>query len=244
MQHVTHMTRVTRITQFLKLGIIVLALPALHLLPDQCRAGVITKLPTSEKVVALTMDACETKTPSFLDRTILDFIVKEKIPCTIFVSGKFALRNRSELAEISRLGYIRIENHSMSHHLHMEKLPADRITAEVRDNERIITEITGMKPTLFRFPGGNFDTESLGTVESLGYRVVHWTFASGDPDKGMTAKGMERSVLAQTAPGTILIFHINGRGYHTGEALPHIVEELRRKGFTFTSLEDSLHAGP
>ena len=230
----------------LDLALITLMLPALFFIPEPCKANaeVITKLPTSEKVVALTLDGCETKTPSFLDHTILDFLVREKIPCTFFVSGKFALRNSAELARVSKLGFIRIENHSMSHHQHMEKLDSDRFVAEVRENEKIITEITGTRPTLFRFPAGNHDRRSLKAVESLGYQVVHWTFASGDPSRDMTAKGLSRWVLSQTKPGDILIFHINGRGYHTGEALPHIVEELKKRGFTFAGLEDIPSANP
>jgi hypothetical protein len=36
-------------------------------------AEVITALKTDDKVVALTFDACETKTPSYLDHKIIDF---------------------------------------------------------------------------------------------------------------------------------------------------------------------------
>ena len=38
-------------------------------------------------------------------------------------------------------------------------------------------------------------------------------------------------------PGNILIFHINGRGWSTGEALPSIVGQLRRRGYRFTRLD-------
>ncbi|MGO9019182.1 MAG: polysaccharide deacetylase family protein [Syntrophobacteraceae bacterium] len=58
-----------------------------------CLGEVITRLPTNEKVVSLTFDACETRTPSNLDRSILNYLLGEHIPFTIFVSGKFAARN-------------------------------------------------------------------------------------------------------------------------------------------------------
>jgi peptidoglycan/xylan/chitin deacetylase (PgdA/CDA1 family) len=47
-------------------------------------------------------------------------------------------------------------------------------------------------------------------------------------------------VLAKTRPGSILIFHINGRGWSTAAALPDIVTELRRRGYRFTTLADAL----
>lgn len=212
-------------------------------LPPADAAGVITRVVTQEKCVALTFDACETKTPSWLDKTILDFVEKEQIPCTIFVSGKFAVRNRSELQRISRYEFIRLENHSLNHFQHMEKLPDEAQKREILEAEKLVQEITGRKPIFFRFPAGNHDANALRVAESLGYRVVHWTFPSGDPDRGETAPKLTRWVSSKTTPGSILIFHINGRGYHTGEALPGIVHELKGKGYRFVSLEELFDLG-
>ena len=46
--------------------------------------------------------------------------------------------------------------------------------------------------------------------------------------------------MAATRPGDILIFHVNGRGVHTAEAIPAIVEGLEAKGFRFVLLSDYL----
>ena len=61
-------------------------------------------------------------------------------------------------------------------------------------------------------------------------KVVHWTYASGDPDKNIKAPALENEINEMTKPGDILIFHINGRGWSTGKALPEIVKELHAKG--------------
>jgi peptidoglycan-N-acetylglucosamine deacetylase len=203
-------------------------------------AGVITKLPTGENIVALTFDACETKTPAYLDDRVLGYLLKEQIPFTLFVSGKFAERNRERLAEISKYDFVEIENHSMMHHQHMEKLSREDVIREVADNERIVHEITGRRPVFFRFPAGNYDAKTLHLVESQGYKVVHWTFPSGDPDKTTSANKLTGWVTSKTKRGSILIFHINGRGYKTGEALPRIVEALRRKGYRFVRVDESV----
>jgi peptidoglycan/xylan/chitin deacetylase (PgdA/CDA1 family) len=34
--------------------------------------------------------------------------------------------------------------------------------------------------------------------------------------------------------------HVNGRGWHTAEALPEIIQSLRRKGFVFIKVSDLL----
>ena len=40
--------------------------------------------------------------------------------------------------------------------------------------------------------------------------------------------------------GSIVIFHINGRGLKTAEALPEILRKLREEGLRFVSLADLL----
>ncbi len=202
------------------------------------KAEVITKLPTTEKVVAITLDACETKTPSYIDWKIINYLVENRIPFTLFVNGKFLLRNWKEIEALHRTGLVSIQNHTMNHYQHMENLDQETVIREVLGVEKLIQRLTGKRPIYFRFPGGNYDERTLKIVEGLGYKVVHWTFPSGDPDKRITPAVLSENVIRSTKPGAILIFHANGRGYSTGEAMPVIVEELRKRGYMFVRLED------
>jgi peptidoglycan/xylan/chitin deacetylase (PgdA/CDA1 family) len=202
---------------------------------------VITRLPTNENVVALTFDACETITPSYFDSSILNFLLKERIPFTVFATGKFADRNREELRKVSALDFVEIENHSFRHDQHMERLGEKETIDEVARTEDMVLSITGKRTKFFRFPGGNYDEKSLKTVEDLNYKVVHWSFESGDPDKKVTREHLVEWVLLKTKPGSILIFHINGRGYSTGKALPEIVNSLKKRGYRFVKLTDYIN---
>jgi peptidoglycan-N-acetylglucosamine deacetylase len=206
-------------------------------------AEVITRLPGNEKVVALTFDACETETPAHFDKAILAFLLGERIPFTLFVSGKFARRNAGELEELAKHPFVEIENHSLNHHQHMERLDEATIKWEVEENARVIANISGKETMFFRFPAGNYDSRTLQLVESLGFKVVHWTFPSGDPDRKITADKLSGWVLSRTKPGSILIFHINGRGYRTGEALPTIVSQLRKRGYRFVMTNEMIPGG-
>jgi peptidoglycan/xylan/chitin deacetylase (PgdA/CDA1 family) len=212
-------------------------LAALFVGATPARADVINRLPTSEKVVALTFDACETITPTTLDTKIRDTLVSGGIPFTIFVSGRFARHNRAALAELAKLEF---ENHSLNHDNHMEHLDDAAVRREVVDNDALLASITGRHTHYFRFPAGNFSPRTLNTVEGLGYKVVHWTFASGDPVKSLSPDMLTRWVVSRTTPGSILIFHINGRGWSTGAALPGIIGELQRRGYRFTRLDSLL----
>ncbi|MCA1932101.1 MAG: polysaccharide deacetylase family protein [Calditerrivibrio sp.] len=203
-------------------------------------AEVINYLPTEEKVVFITFDACETKTPSYFDQKILDYILKNQIPVTIFLSGKFIKRNIEDIKLLVTKDFISLQNHSYQHNLHMENLSEKDFVADILKTSKLIEEITGKKVTLFRFPGGNYNKKSLKLVESLGYRVVHWSFESGDPSKNVTPDMLFENVKKNVKPGSIMIFHINGRGWSTGEALPKIVEFLKKENYSIVKIEEML----
>jgi peptidoglycan/xylan/chitin deacetylase (PgdA/CDA1 family) len=203
-------------------------------------ADIITRLPTNEKMVALTFDACESKTPAFLDRRIADYLVGAKIPFTLFVTGRFARHNQEALKQLAALDFVELENHSLDHDNHMERLSDAEIRHQIAGNDALLAEITGRHSRYFRFPAGNHDERGVAIAESLGLKVVHWSFASGDPAKQVTAQHLKDWVLSQTRPGSILIFHINGRGWSTADALPQIIDDLKRRGYRFTTLQQAL----
>ncbi len=198
-------------------------------------SGIITHINREDKVVFLTFDACETRSPAYFDRPLLEYIVENKLPVTLFLSGKFIERNREDVEKISRSDFIRIENHSYSHR-DFRRLSPSEIREDVLKNEQLIYEVTGRKPRLFRFPYGYYTEEAIGIIEELGYRIVHWSFESGDPDRTLTSNRLYEHVISNSRNGSILIFHINGRGWKTGEVLPHVVKYLREKGFRFELL--------
>jgi len=210
------------------------------MLAGPCAADIVTRLPGHDMQVALTFDACESRTPAFFDHAIADYLLKERIPFTIFVTGRFARHNQAALQTLAAEDFVEIENHSLDHDNHMERLSDGEIRRQIGENERLLFELTGRRTRYFRFPAGNFDARSLAVAESMGYRVVHWSFASGDPAKGVSPERLTEWVLSRTRPGSILIFHINGRGWSTAAALPAIVAELRRRGYGFTTLAAAL----
>jgi peptidoglycan/xylan/chitin deacetylase (PgdA/CDA1 family) len=197
--------------------------------------------PHGKKELALTFDACETKTPSYFDPIILGYLIENHIPATFFVSAKFALRNNDKLKEIAqKYPFLEIENHSNHHFTHMEDLNSTAVKEEIKSTEEIIYKIRKERTKYFRFPAGNYDEAALQAVEAMGYKVVHWSFASGDPDKNIDPPRLIKGVLENAKAGDILIFHINGRGYSTPQALPSIVENLQKKGYKFMRLDKVL----
>ena len=202
------------------------------------RADLVTRLPTDERVVALTFDACEAGQKVSFDHGILDYLVARKIPFTVFASGRFVETNFADVQALAALDFVDIENHSWNHPNTMNHFRPEAVLDQVGRTHNEIVTATGHQPQFFRFPAGNFNDEGLKAVESLGYHVVHWRWATGDPDRREGAKALYNRVISKVEPGDILIFHINGRGVHTAEALPRIVEQLEAEGYRFVLVSD------
>jgi peptidoglycan-N-acetylglucosamine deacetylase len=216
---------------------------ALVVFAPSARAEIVTRLPTDEKVVALTFDACKAGNMDVqIDKGITDYLIANEIPFTVFMGGKFARDNPDEVRALAAHDFVEIENHSWAHNNHMTRLSDEAIVKDVRQAEVMIAGIAGRHTRFFRFPAGDADARTVSLLESLGYTVVHWRYPSGDPDKGQSANALVDGALSRTQAGDVLIFHVNGRGWNTAAAIPRIVEGLREKGFRFVLLRDYLPA--
>jgi len=213
---------------------------ALLLVSAVARADVIKRLPTEERVVALTFDACEQRRSVKLDTGISDYLVAHRIPFTVFLSGRFVADNADAVKALGTLDFVELENHSWDHPNRMPLLSDDAVRDELLKTDAEIKKITGRGTAFFRFPAITYDARTLADAEGLGFRVVHYRWEVGDPDPHETADRIVRETLEGTRPGDILIYHINGRGWHTAEALPRLIEGLREKGYRFVLLKDYL----
>ena len=218
----------------------IIVLLLIPLLSFSAWPDVITRFNGTEKAIALTFDACETRSRVVLDTALVKVLTNQKVPFTLFVSGKFCAHNAKELRRLARLSYVEIENHGLSHSKNITNMDEAGLAREVLTNSRLIRRKLGVSPKYFRFPYGRCNPGSVKAVESMGFKVVHWSFASGDADPKLTGKAVREWVLRKSRSGSILIFHINGRGWHTAEFLPGVLDALRERGYRFIRLDEVL----
>ena len=204
------------------------------------QAQVVTRLPTNERVVALTFDACEQQRPKKLDTGISDYLVAHRIPFTLFLSGRFVEDNADAVKALAALDFVELENHSWDHPNRMQRLSDDEVRDELLKTDAEIARLTGRGTAFFRFPAITYNARTLADAEGLGFVVVHYRWEVGDPDRHETPGRIVRETLEGTRPGDILIYHINGRGWHTAEALPRLIAGLQEKGYRFVLLKDYL----
>jgi peptidoglycan/xylan/chitin deacetylase (PgdA/CDA1 family) len=203
--------------------------------PQPVAAGVISRPEGNVARVALTFDACATLDRSFYDDRITRVLVETKTPATLFISGRWAEKHLRQMRTLAAIPLFEIANHSYIHP-HMTEVPPDRQREELLWTQQILLTLTGKLPRFFRPPYGEVDAELAEVAAGSGLRTVEYDFPSGDPDKHATKERLVAWVLAKARPGSIVVMHMNRRGWHTAEALPRIVAGLRARGFQLSTV--------
>ena len=130
-------------------------------------------------------------------------------------------------------------NHS-SDHAHFSSLSTEQIISDLNQCNDKIASITGVAPTLFRCPYGEYDDHVINAVNSIGMTAVQWDVDSLDW-KGLSAQEIEKRVTERVQPGSIVLFH--NAAENTPEALPGIIESLLADGYTIVPVSQILLEG-
>ena len=99
-------------------------------------------------------------------------------------------------------------------------------------------ELTGRQATLFRAPYGEFDERIVRLAAEAGMTTIQYDLASGDPDVNITRNRLVEYVTTVAKNGSIIVMHINGRGWQTADALPRIIKRLRKRGFKLVTVSE------
>jgi peptidoglycan/xylan/chitin deacetylase (PgdA/CDA1 family) len=193
----------------------------------------------TEKKIALTFDACPTHRTSQYDKAITDVLVETQTPATMFLSGRWMQEHPKVTQSLAAIPIFELGNHSDTHP-HMTTLNEDEMAKELSKTQNILFDLTRKEAFLFRPPFGEYNDTLIHVARSLGLVTVQFDLASGDPDTSFNAKRLLRSVVDDAKNGSIIVMHINRRGWHTAEALPGIIRELRTKGFVFVKVSELL----
>jgi peptidoglycan/xylan/chitin deacetylase (PgdA/CDA1 family) len=191
------------------------------------------------RVVALTFDACATEKPGGYDERITQVLLDMKVPATIFLGGKWMEDQPEQTRYLASIPQFELGNHTFLHP-HMTDLSPERMREELRWTQEVMYSLTGRQATLFRAPYGEINRKVVAVAAEFGLTTIQYDIASGDPDKRATKKRLENYVTDMAKGGSIVVMHINGRGWHTAEALPKIIFRLRKRGYTFVTVSELL----
>jgi peptidoglycan/xylan/chitin deacetylase (PgdA/CDA1 family) len=191
------------------------------------------------QMIALTFDACPTTLPDEYDDKVIEILLREKTPATLFLSGRWVEKNQEKVKFLASQPLFEIANHAFWHP-HLLDKDDERILRELKRTQAIIKKMTGKAPRYFRPPYGEVDERVATIAKTAGLTTIQYDIASGDPDEGLSPQRIERSVLRDAKGGSIIVFHMNRKGVHTAEILPDIIAGLRKKGFMLVTVGELL----
>jgi len=223
-------------------GVPAAPLPSLPPLRTSPLSRPISRVNTHEPAVAITFDACATKKGWYgFDHDVFDILKREQVPATVFVSGRWVDTHPEAMGELTSDPLIEFGDHSYDHP-HMTQLPAGRVGEEIDQTEAALGRY-GRHSVAFRPPFGEWNRRVIEIVHGKNLATVTWDVVSGDPSLKTTTAAMIRAVVGHARSGSIIVFHINGRGWKTHEALPAILSGLRERGFRFVPLSELMRGG-
>ena len=212
--------------------------PVTPALPAHLLGTVVSRIPTTSKVVALTFDAGANGdgVPA-----ILATLQAQHVPASFYLTGDFVRAFPTLARQLAAYG--RIGNHT-DKHPHLTTLSDAAVRTEVTNGAAAITAVTGRsaKP-LFRFPFGEYTAHTLSLVNGMGYVAVGWTVDTlgwKGTSGGQSVSTVVSRVVAARTPGEIVLMHVGSNpDDHTtldAGALPQVISQLRSYGYSFVTL--------
>jgi peptidoglycan/xylan/chitin deacetylase (PgdA/CDA1 family) len=189
---------------------------------------VIHRLPRGCHEVALTFDLCPVREGSGFDAALVNELAAQKIPATFFLSGRWIAHHDSAVRRLRAVPFFEIETHGQAH-AHLQNLQRDAQRQEIYRPVELLRERYHIHATFFRPPYGEYDGTTVEVARELGQHVVLWSAASGDPDPHLSEAAIVAALSPRLHDGSVLVFHANGRGWHTREVVRDLAAELERR---------------
>lgn len=178
-----------------------------------------------KKVVSLTFDAAWGNEDT---QKLIDIFQKYKIQATFFVVGGWVDKYPESVKALHDAGH-EVMNHSDTH-AHFAKLSSSEIIADINACNDKIEAVTGVRPTLFRAPYGEYNDQVIASAREAGVFTIQWNIDSLDWKK-LSSTDIQKRVVDRIEPGSIILFH--NAAENTPAALPGVIESLIQKGYSF-----------
>ena len=186
----------------------------------------------SKKEIYLTFDAgYENGTME----EVLNILKLKNVHATFFLTGHYIKSEKELVKRMVNEGHI-VANHSYKH-LDFTKSSPYEIKEDLKKLESLYYEVTGKEMIkVVRPPEGTFSEESLKVTDELGYTTLFWSIAYVDWIESDT-RGWEyayQNVVGRIHNGAIILMHPVSKD--NLEALPKIIDDLKKENFTFESI--------
>ncbi|MFF5975836.1 polysaccharide deacetylase family protein [Streptomyces sp. NPDC012769] len=193
---------------------------------------VVSDIPTTDKVVFLTIDDGAEKDPEFV-AMLRDL----KVPVTMFLTDSAIRGDYPYFAPLVAQGH-GLANHTLTHP-NLRTLSPEAQRKEICGQQDRLTERYGKRPRLFRPPYGNWNEATRTAAAQCGVdAIVLWR-------ESMQIKNMQyQRGDRKLHPGDIILAHFRGpselKGTTMTEMTANLLRHIQAQGFTVARLEDYL----
>lgn len=219
------------------------ALLAMAVLPGNSFYGeTITsgKVADSRKLVALTFD--DGPYPPFT-QNLLAVLEEKQVKATFFVVGN----NATKFPEVVKL--VADNGHEVALHAgeHKDflKLNSSELAGNISSGKKVLEELTGKPVRYMRPPHGFRDWAVMEAATDAGLKLVNWSVIPRDwTNPG--AQVIADRVCKDVFPGAIVLLHDGDAPSQTAsreqtvEATAIIIDELRKQGYNFVTVNQLL----
>ncbi|MED0978398.1 glycosyltransferase [Bacillus paramycoides] len=176
---------------------------------------------------------------------ILDILKENKIKAAFFVLGENAQLNTSIVKRIYDEGH-EIGNHTFKHP-NVANTSLLRTKVELNTTQRLIQEITGHSTVLFRppyeadaNPHSSDEILPILRAQNMNYTMVAEKVDPEDWAMPSTNELVKRALnpIYKGEGNVILLHDAGGNRTHTVEALPMIIKDLKKHGYSFVTISD------
>ncbi|WP_430493776.1 polysaccharide deacetylase family protein [Rossellomorea marisflavi] len=206
------------------------------------KGEVIWEVPMPFKKVAITFD--DGPHPVYTPQ-ILQILKSYDAKATFFLTGERIERFPDLVKREVKEGH-EIGNHSFSHP-NFGSLSLRDIEKEISTTEELLLQFQpGIRPKLFRPPGGDLSMPVLGLMKEMDLMPILWSWHQDPKDwSGRSSEAISAHVLENIHNGDIILLHDSGGNRkETVKALETILSALTEKGYQFVTVQELMETDP
>nr|WP_040745499.1 polysaccharide deacetylase family protein [Nocardia transvalensis] len=206
--------------------------------------GIVTSVPGDGKRMALTFDACGGNGNNEINQELVDFLVSQRIPATLFLNKRWIDADPGRAARLAANPLFELANHGTRHcplsvngHAAYGIAGTDspqQAVDEVWGNHDTLTKLLGHPPRFFRTGTAHYDDVAVAIVRELGEQPVGFS-VNADAGATYSAAQVEKA-MGQVSPGAISIAHMHRPKSGTAAGMSAVLPRLRAQGYEFVKL--------
>jgi peptidoglycan/xylan/chitin deacetylase (PgdA/CDA1 family) len=193
----------------------------------------ISKGNTDKKVVAF---ACNVYEGSQQINKMINVLENKKVKISFFLGGIWVNKNNDLVKYMYGKGYD-LQNHGY-YHKRPSTLNKQNNIKEVKDTEKLIFNITGYKTKLFEPPYGDYDENTLSTLNSLNYKVITWSIDTIDWRDDASKEVIMNRIKKKLHPGAIILIHPKSV---TANILGDMIDYIGSQGYEIITVNEMIN---